>query len=121
VAVEGAVCAYDPADPGTVGSFDVTSRGLTTTFGTGMPMLPMRWSLRPELAHRFGILSLRGGYQLGQIAMKDAGLSHGATARVQLALGHVKPYAAVGARRDTLDNSTTSDTWMVSAGTTVRF
>lgn len=121
VGLEGSAYVYDAADPGSVGSFDVTSRGATTSFGTGLPMLPARWSVHPEVAERIGRVTLRGGYQLTALAVDGSGLSHALDARVQVALSSVKLHVSAAARRDALDATTTADTWLLAAGASFRF
>ncbi|MBI5546660.1 MAG: hypothetical protein HY901_22485 [Deltaproteobacteria bacterium] len=51
-------------DPTEVGYFSLASVGRSSvSFGDGVPLAPMHWSLRPEASHRFGNLQLRVWYQ----------------------------------------------------------
>jgi hypothetical protein len=121
VGVEATGYVYDAADPGRVGTFDVSSRtASTTSFGTGMPMMPARWTIQPEIAERFGRFGVRAGYQLSELAIDGASLSQAWRARVQVGLGAVKLSAGGAFRRDTVASAAT-DTWMASLGATLRF
>jgi hypothetical protein len=121
VGLEASGYVYNASNPGDVGLFDVTSRGTTTSFGTGLPTLPPRWALHPEVVHRFGRLSIRAGYQVAALALDGSGLSHAVDGRVQVTLGLVKLYLAGAFRRDALDSKTTADIWVLSGGGSVRF
>jgi hypothetical protein len=46
-------------DPTEVGFFDLMVTGRGGSFGSGVPLAPMRWSLRPEVTQRFGSFSAR--------------------------------------------------------------
>jgi hypothetical protein len=56
---------YD-RDPTTVGYYSMTTVGRTASFGDGLPLAPLLWSLRPEAAHRFGPFSLKLYYTYQQ-------------------------------------------------------
>jgi hypothetical protein len=111
--VDGAYFAYDTKDPNSVGLFDVTAGGATTSFGAGLPMLPPRWSARPELAHRFGSLSLRAYYQYTDRV--DGGAGHTAGGKVQLGVGSIKLYATGSYRADVFTTGN-AQTWTGGLG-----
>jgi hypothetical protein len=62
----GAYYVYDK-DPTTVGYFTLATRGrLATGLGQGLAIAPYQFTLRPDVAHRFGPLRLDLSYQFGQ-------------------------------------------------------
>ncbi|HEX4620194.1 MAG TPA: hypothetical protein VH208_01390, partial [Myxococcaceae bacterium] len=66
VGVTGAYYIYDK-DPTTVGYFTLATRGrLSTGLGQGLAIAPFQFTLRPDVAHRFGPLRLDLSYQYGQ-------------------------------------------------------
>jgi hypothetical protein len=66
VGVTGAYYIYDK-DPTTVGYFTLATRGrLSTGLGQGLAIAPFQYTIRPEVAHRFGPLRLDVSYQYGQ-------------------------------------------------------
>ena len=50
-------------DPANVGLFSTAAVG---RFGAGAPIAPLRYLVRPEVAHRFGAFSLKGWAQVGR-------------------------------------------------------
>ena len=117
--VDAAYFVYDAMDPGNVGLFDVTSGGLTTSFGAGIPMLPPRWTLRPEAVQRIGIVTLRAYYQYANLAV-DSAVGHTVGGKVQIGLGRVKLYAT-GSYRSDLFADSAAQTWVAGLGVTGRF
>jgi hypothetical protein len=107
---------YDTKNPGDVGLFDATSGGLTTSFGAGIPMLPSRWTLRPEVGHRFGAVSLRAYYQYTDVAI-DGTVGHTVGGKIQLAAGRLKVYVTGNYRSDIFPDST-AQTWVAGLGVT---
>lgn len=79
VGVEGAVYVYD-ADPANVGYFSVVQAG-RSDLGSGVPVLPLLFSVRPTVAHRFPTVTLRLSYQYGHYA-SFLGAMHAAIAKV---------------------------------------
>ncbi len=57
------VFVYD-RDPAEVGYFSVVAVGRDEV-GAGVPVLPLRLSLRPSISHRFSRVTLRAAYQWG--------------------------------------------------------
>lgn len=78
-ALEGAYFLYDQ-DPLDVGFFPVVTAGRGDELGSGVPVNPLRLSVRPSVAHRFSRVTLKGSYQLGVYA-GGLGLNHLATLR----------------------------------------
>ncbi len=63
VGLGGMYCLY-AEDPTQVGYFSLASTGkVGAPVGTGVPLAPPQWSLRPDLAHRFGDLQVALWYQ----------------------------------------------------------
>ena len=107
---------YDAKSPGDVGLFDATSGGLTTSFGAGIPMLPPRWTLRPEIGHRVGVVTLGAYYQFADLAI-DSAVGHTVGTKVQVAIGRVKLYATGSYRSDVFTDSA-AQTWVAGLGLT---
>jgi hypothetical protein len=87
LALSGAYYAYDQ-DPATVGFFTAraTLLHLDTTLGAGMPLAPQRYTIRPQVEQRLGLVSLGLWYQFTEYA-SDEGYANGVGARVQVNLG----------------------------------
>jgi hypothetical protein len=116
IGLDAAYFLYDAKDPGNVGLFDVTAGGATTSFGAGIPMLPPRFTVRPEIGQRFGGLSLRAFYQYAELAT-DNGYSHSVGGKAQVALGRIKLYATGSYRTDIFPEAT-EETWIAGVGVT---
>jgi hypothetical protein len=84
--LSGAYYAYDQ-DPAAVGFFTarVTTLHLDTTLGAGMPLAPQRYTIRPQLEHRIGIVSVGFWYQFTQYASAE-GYANSIGARIQVTL-----------------------------------
>jgi hypothetical protein len=70
VGLSGAYYFYDQ-DPTQVGYFTVATRGRINTgsswsWGQGLAIAPYVWTIRPDVAHRFGPVRLDLSYQYGQ-------------------------------------------------------
>lgn len=74
LAAELGVFLYD-RNPADVGYFSIVSVGRETELGSGVPVLPLRLSLRPSISHRFEKLTVRLAYQWGLYA-SDLGALH---------------------------------------------
>jgi hypothetical protein len=85
--LSGAYYAYDQ-DPATIGFFTAraTLLHLDTTLGAGMPLAPQRYTIRPQVEQRLGLVSLGLWYQFTEYA-SDEGYANGVGARVQVNLG----------------------------------
>ena len=53
-------------DPRTVGYFSVGGAARTSSVGAGVPIAPLHYLVRPEVAHRFGDFSLKVWVQAGR-------------------------------------------------------
>src|SRR5262249_42321125 len=105
VGLDASYYVYDRGSPGEAGFFTyfVTSgrRDLgTSTYGAGMPLLPPRWSLRPEAGHRFDAISLRAYYQFTSYAVEPSEVGHTVGGKVQIYLGTWRPYVTGSYRAD---------------------
>ena len=69
---------YDK-DPEAVGYFSLLSQG-RVELGTGVPLLPLAFALRPGLVQRLGRFTLRAGYQLG-LYVDGGGTTHALTVK----------------------------------------
>jgi hypothetical protein len=67
---------YD-RDPTAVGYFSLLSQG-RVELGTGVPLLPLAFALKPGLVQRLGRLTLRASYQLG-LYVDGSGSTHALT------------------------------------------
>lgn len=76
--LEGTYFLYD-RPPSTVGYFSLVSLGREV--GSGVPVLPVQLSVRPSVAHRFGPVTVKLGYQYG-LYTEGLGALHAATAKV---------------------------------------
>jgi hypothetical protein len=81
-------------------------------------MLPPRWTLRPEVGHRVGIVSLRGYYQFADLAI-DGAVGPTVGGKVLVAVGRVKLYATGSYRSDVFADSA-AQTWVAGLGVTGR-
>ncbi len=110
---------YDHKNPGDVGLFsDSTASGVTTSFGAGLPMLPARFTLRPEIGERFGRVTLSTYYQYASLAV-DQATGHTVGGRAQIALGNVKLFV-VGSYRADVFSDATAATWTAGTGISLR-
>ncbi len=80
VGLEATYFLYDKP-PSEVGYFSLVSLG--RELGTGVPVLPMRLSVRPHVAHRFGPVTVKLTYQYG-LYTESLGALHAVTARASL-------------------------------------
>lgn len=123
VGLLGGYYVYAPSDPASVGIFSGDLRGTAVTpvasFGTGVPLLPPRWVVRPELAERLGPVSLSGYYQYASYALpSEAG--HTGGGKVLLKLGEWRPFASFSYRVDTAPDGDASS-WFAGLGCTHTF
>ena len=114
VGVDAAYFLYDDPNPADVGTF-TTAQAAGATWGAGLPMLPPRWTVRPEVAQRLGNLSLRAYYQYADIAL-DGAHGHTVGARAQLSLQNVKVFVTGSFRSDVFASDETAETWTAGAG-----
>ena len=81
VVLGGSYFLYD-RDPTDVGFFGLVSADQGPTFGSGIPLAPVRWNVRPEVAHRFGDLGVRVWLRHGRY-IDDEGTTDLLGAKVQ--------------------------------------
>ncbi|HKC60153.1 MAG TPA: hypothetical protein VKB92_08715, partial [Myxococcales bacterium] len=106
-------------DPATVGLFSTAAVG---RFGAGAPIAPLRWLVRPEVAHRFGDFSLKGWAQVGQY-VPEAGqgtAALGAKAQYKFSRSFRMWVSATG-QRDEDSSGAISRTGILSFGGAYRF
>jgi hypothetical protein len=113
--LDGAYYIYNDKNPGDVGTF-VT--GLQNAWGAGLPMLPPRWTLRPEAAERIGRVTLRAFYQYADLAV-DGGTGHTVGGKIQIAIQNVKLFVT-GSYRSDIFSEGTAATWSAGAGFSLR-
>ncbi len=118
VAVDGAFYVYDTDKPDDVGFFSDSVGGRTVSWGAGVPLLPPRWSVRPEVGQRIGALSLRAYYQYTATTI-DGLSSHGIGGRAQVAIDRWKPYVTASSRFDAGVSTATS--WTAGLGVSRSF
>ena len=102
----GAVYAYSGADPTTAGTVSATIRDATGKplgvgrYGAGIPLLPPRWSLRPEIGARWDRVSVRGYYQYAKYVF-DGEAGHTVGTRIQVKEGALRLFVTGTYRADT--------------------
>lgn len=97
VGVEGSYYVYD-TPPSSVGYFSLVSLG--RELGNGVPVLPLRLSVRPSLAHRFGPVRVKLSYQFG-LYTEGGGALHVLTARASWKVStHWRITLSLTAQRD---------------------
>ncbi len=84
VGLEGSYFVYD-RDPEEVGYFAPVLLG-RTSLGSGVPVLPTRFSLKPSLVYRFNKVTLKASYVFSQYT--SPGSNHVVTAKVTWKLTH---------------------------------
>jgi hypothetical protein len=111
VGVDGAYFLYDNPNPDAVGSF---ATDVHTNWGAGLPMLPPRWTVRPEVAQRIGPISMRAHYQYSELTIWNAA-GHTLGGKIQLAIGRLK-FFINGSYRTDVFTYATGETWSAGAG-----
>ena len=120
VALDAAYFVYDTGNPGNVGVFtEATAANLQTSFGAGLPMLPPRWTLRPELAQRIGPVTARAFYQYADLAVDGAVGGHTVGGKLQLAIQNVKIFVTGSYRADVFTDATAT-TWVLGGGFSIK-
>jgi hypothetical protein len=108
-------------DPTQVGYFGVTSVGRSSSFGSGMPIAPYRFTVSPDVAHRFGNLLCELGFLYGLYA-SDQGYALGATLRMQYRLSpRWKVWVKASGERDQDAEDATTLSSSVSLGARFTF
>jgi hypothetical protein len=100
--LDAAYFLYD-RDPSNVGFFTLVALGRTTDVGSGVPILPLRFSLRPSVSHRWSKLSIRVSYQIGLYTVEGA-LNHLGAIRASWKVNeHLRFTLALSGQVDTID------------------
>ncbi len=113
---------YDRGSPGDAGFFTGLLTGgaatapSTASWGAGMPVLPARWSLRPELGQRWDWITVRAYYQFASYAVVPSEVGHTVGGKVTLLLGKWRPYVTGNVREDLAGGSAGASSWTVGAG-----
>lgn len=106
-------------DPRTVGYFSVGGVARSGTVGAGIPIAPLRYLLRPEVAHRFGDFSLKLWAQAGHYMPGTGQGTTGAGLKAQYRLTRwFRMWASVSGQKDVdpSGQSTLSGTFTAGAG-----
>jgi len=122
LALDAAYFAYPGMDPTQAGFFSYTPAGAggqTATYGSGLPLIPPRWTLRPEVGHKWHALSVRAYYQFTDYATPDS-VGHTVGGKVQLYAGKWRVYAT-GSYRADVSSDPTANTWSAGLGATWTF
>jgi hypothetical protein len=113
--LDGGYYVYNRGDPDAVGFYDFTvfnaagqSLG-TGSFGAGLPLLPPRWQLRPEIARRWSALTVDAWYQFTDYTSPEF-LGHAVGGKVQLRLGKTWRIYTTGSYRVDVSSVTPDDT-----------
>jgi len=112
VLADGYVYNQDPAQ---IGSAGVSFLGRDL----GLPIAPLRFVVRPEVAHRFGDISAKLWAQAGEYASGTAGSTAAIGARVQYRISTaLRAWVSVSGQRDVdlKDNAIKSGTVALGAG-----
>jgi hypothetical protein len=122
VGLDASYYVYDRGNPTEAGFFTyfvTNARGRdvgTSTYGAGMPFLPARWSLRPEVGHRFDAISLRAYYQFTSYAVEPSEVGHTIGGKAQLYLGSWRPYLTGSYRADVEQGAAGASSWTIGIG-----
>ncbi len=117
VGADVAYYVYDRGSPGDAGFFAGTlPGGGATSWGAGMPVLPTRWSLRPELGQRWSWITVRAFYQFASYAVVPSEVGHTVGGKVTLLPGKWRPYVTGNVREDVAGGSAGSSSWSIGAG-----
>ncbi len=106
-------------DPANVGVFPIAAVG---RFGAGAPIAPLRWLVRPVVAHRFGVFSLKLWAQAGQyvadVGQGTAGLGLKAQYRLSRSF---RTWISASGQRDVASSGQVSRTGVLALGAAYRF
>jgi len=122
VTISGDYYAYRQ-DPTQVGYFSLGSTGrMQIAGGSGVPIAPLRYLVRPELAQRIGDFSLRLWVQAGRYVEGAGQTTRGAGARLQYKVTKAfKVWATASAQRDVDSEGSVSISTTFSLGLGYKF
>jgi hypothetical protein len=106
-------------DPTRVGYFSVGGAARTPPMGAGVPIAPLHYVFRPEVAHRFGDFSLKLWAQAGRYMPETGQGTTGAGLKAQYRFTRwFRMWASAGGQKDvdSTGQSTLSGTLAVGAG-----
>jgi hypothetical protein len=116
----GAYYLYDK-DPSQVGYFSIASIGRSVSLGNGVPAAPLRYSIRPDVTHRFGAFSADIWYQYGEYVPGE-GYGHSAGLKLQYKITKAVKIWASGTWQDDIDVQNASQvSTTVALGARYRF
>lgn len=118
----GDVYAYSQ-DPATVGIFSVGASGRQTiSGGSGVPIAPLRYTIRPEVLHRFGDLSVKLWVQGGEYASGTAQTTASIGGKVQYKFSKAfKMWISGGGQKDVDSQGVDSTSGSFALGAGYRF
>ncbi len=106
-------------DPAAVGVFTIATAG---RFGAGAPIAPLRYLLRPRIAHRFGAFSLKAWVQLGRYVPEAGQGTAGIGAKAQVRLSRsLRIWLSASGQRDEDASGAISRTGGLALGAGYRF
>ena len=110
-------------DPSTVGIFSVGAVGKQNiSGGNGVPIAPLRYTIRPEVAHRFGDLSIKLWVRAGEYASGTAQTTSGIGAKVQYKFTRsFRMWVTAGGQKDVDSTGTGSNSGTFALGAGYRF
>ncbi len=110
-------------DPSTVGIFSVGAVGKQNiSGGNGVPIAPLRYTIRPVVAHRFGDLSVKLWVQAGEYASGTAQTTSGIGTKIQYKFTKsFKMWVTAGGQRDVDASGVDSSSSNFALGAGYRF
>ncbi len=125
VTLDASYDLYDKKRPEDVGFFTFTppaGGGQTASYGAGLAILPPRFSLRPEVGHRWGSVSVRGWYEFSDFTAPST-VGHAVGAKMQVSVGSWRVYATASYLADLSTQGTAAtteiaETWAGGLGLT---
>ena len=125
VTLDASYDLYDKKRPEDVGFFTFTSpAGVSraASYGAGLAILPPRFSLRPEVGHRWGMVSIRAWYEFSEFTAPST-VGNAVGAKMQVSVGSWRVYATASYLADlsTQGSATTTEiaeTWAGGLGLT---
>jgi hypothetical protein len=110
-------------DPSTVGIFSVGESGKQNiSGGTGVPIAPLRYLIRPDVVHRFGDLSVKLWVQAGEYVSGTAQTTSGIGAKVQYKFTKTfRMWVTAGGQKDVDSSGTDSNSGNLGLGAGYRF
>ena len=109
-------------DPAQAGYFNVATAGRSIGGGGGVPIAPLLFDGKLEVAHRFGALSIKLWASAGEYAVDADGITYSGGAKVQYKITRAWRVWVTGSlQHDVDDAGNDTVTWGVTAGVGFRF